>query len=213
MHKRPVKTPHTLVRAVAAVEVTDVAAVLAVKAHRNPGGPSRRLNFQRGQVAAVHDVWPQAAKQLEEFEILPDPVAWRLVQRDKFNITALNTRAKVSHFRQRNHGVPIGVRSHMVDQVDDAVFKPADVKAVHDMDYVRPRVNRHIRMSWGNQVGAADALQPPQLVAGGDDGLGIKGRLDVDKRAAFDQFLAKVFQGQRSKFFVRHRSHNRIGAR
>ena len=54
-HERAVKTPDPLIGDIAAIEVADIAAMLAVDAYRNAGEPCRQLDFERGQVAAVDD--------------------------------------------------------------------------------------------------------------------------------------------------------------
>ena len=82
-------------------------------------------------------------EQLVQLWKLPHTLAGRLAQRDEFDVLAVDALAKVGHFCQCQNGMPIGLWRHVVDQVDNAVFQPAGVKAVHDVDYMGAQVNRH----------------------------------------------------------------------
>ena len=135
VHKRPVKTAHTLVTLAVAPQVARIMAVLAMQANRHARRPGGYLHFQRRQVAAVHNVRTQLPKQPKQFSVLPDAVAWRFVQGNKADIGGHNALAKISDVGQSQHGVAVGIGGHVVDQVDDAVLQPTGVKAVHDVQH------------------------------------------------------------------------------
>ena len=63
----------------------------------------------------------------------------RLVQGYALDIVMAQSVPKIRHLRQRHHQVPVGAVGHVVDEVDDAVFQPARVEAVDDMDDERGR--------------------------------------------------------------------------
>ena len=83
--------------------------MLAMDAHRHPRRPGGQLHLQRGQVAAVHNLRAQLAEYLEQLGVLPKALPRRLVQRDEFNVAALNAILEISHLGQRQHRVPVGI--------------------------------------------------------------------------------------------------------
>ena len=135
MDERPIGAAHPLVAHAVPSQVVDVAAVLAVDAHRHAGQHRRHLAFQRGEVARVHDRRAPLAEQPVEPRVELDPMAGRLVQRDEFDVVATNALRKCRrHLRQRHDRMPVRAGRHVVDQVDDAVLEAAGVEAVDDVD-------------------------------------------------------------------------------
>ncbi|HEY1091450.1 MAG TPA: hypothetical protein VGE47_10175, partial [Burkholderiaceae bacterium] len=55
--------------------------------------------------------------------------------------------AEVRAVFDANHGVPEAIRRHAIDQVDDAVLKPADAQMMQHMDDEQWRRRRSHRQS------------------------------------------------------------------
>ena len=73
-HERTIEPAHAPIRAAGAVEVLDVAAVLAVDAHRHPGDHAGTTCFERRQIAGMHDRGRELAEQPKQARIVAN--AW-----------------------------------------------------------------------------------------------------------------------------------------
>lgn len=82
----------------------------------------------------------------------------------------------------------VGVGGHVIDKVDNAIFQPPGVEAVHHMEHEWARVTFHTQPQ-----GISSSLQTPELVPGRLNHLGAECSFDVNKRAAFDQLFAEIF--------------------
>jgi hypothetical protein len=78
-HERAVEPPYPLVFLVAAVEIADVAAMLAMDAHRYPCRPSRYRDFERGQISCMDNGRLKCSEQSVKFWVNPECVPGGLV--------------------------------------------------------------------------------------------------------------------------------------
>jgi hypothetical protein len=131
--------------------------------------------------------------------------------------------AKFGDSGQRHHHMPVGAGSHVIDEIDQAIFQTPGVKSV---DNVNDRWNtaklgrcnhasrrtanacrvRQLKLDlprWSVnqphssfQPSAAPASKTPDPVAGASQVFGIKRRLHIDEGPALDQHLAKVFDAE-----------------
>jgi hypothetical protein len=51
--------------------------------------------------------------------------------------------SKLSHLGERKHSMTVGVGGHVIDKVDNAIFQPPGVEAVHHMEHEWARVTFH----------------------------------------------------------------------
>lgn len=58
-----------------------------------------------------------------------------LTQRDELDIRPLDALTEISDFGQRQNCVPVSLRWHVIDEVDNAILEPASGKAIHHMKH------------------------------------------------------------------------------
>ena len=96
----------------------------------------------------MHDGGAQLAKELEQLRVYPQCMTRRFLEGDELDVITDNAFAKIGDLGEGDDDVPIRIVRHVVDQIDDSVFQPANIKAVHDMGDKRTRVlPRHHRFS------------------------------------------------------------------
>jgi hypothetical protein len=112
--------------------------------------PSGHLDFQRTQIARVDDSRTYFAKQVVQLPVLPQHMTRRFAQTDKFNVTALDAAAEIGRFGQSQNHMAVFMWRHVVDEIDNAVLKPAGVEAKHDMNDQRTVIGRHFYVGLPN---------------------------------------------------------------
>jgi len=118
------------VLAAGAVQVADVAPVLAMHAQAHAGQPGQQLRLDAAQVARVHDGRLQPLDHAVQAQVVAPVLAFALAQADDFHARRRQALAEGGGVLQADDGVAVASGRQVVDHVDEAVFQPAHVELV-----------------------------------------------------------------------------------
>jgi hypothetical protein len=152
-----VETPCSLKINVVACQVRHVAAMLPMKAHGYPSSPRGSLRLKGGQISAVNNGGVQLPEQFEKFGVEPNTVPWGFVERIQGHIRAANAMTKICNVSQGQHSMPIAVRRHVVNQIDQTIFNAPSGKTIQHMEH-----------KWGlirGEMHGPRRSQTPQFIA------------------------------------------------
>jgi hypothetical protein len=135
--QRAQRAPGQLVFQALAVDVVDLAPILAVHAQPDPGQRGHQLALQAVDASRVDQAWLQGSKGAEHAHVVRQVRAFCLAQVEDLDAALAQVGLVAGVLLQAHDGVAIALARHVGDQVEQAAAGAAGVELLDHMDHQR----------------------------------------------------------------------------